>query len=452
VDDKDLLPEDWNTWSLEQKNRYIYELKYRWEYWARANQLPPSAQAPNWDIWFLTAGRGFGKTRAGSEFVRSVMETTPGCQVGIIGQTIGAARDVCMEDPKSGLLACTPPDLIEKYNRSLGQLHFKNGSRARLFGATDPERLRGFQSHYLWMDEMCAFEKAEETFDMAMMGLRLGDHPRLVITSTPKPMPLIVDLVTRAREEPDKVVLTTGSTFDNSANLPDAFINQLKAKYEGTRLGRQELYAEIIMDEEQALWKRPTIDASRIDPLDWIPSILARVVIGIDPSMSVTTKRKTETGIVVAGLGSDGHAYVLEDASMLRPSPDEWAKKAVHLYNKYNANRIVAEVNQGYDLITHTIHTVDDKVPVKKVYASKAKQPRAEPIAALHEQGRIHFVGNHDSLEDQLVSWVPGQQSPDRLDAFVWAMTDLMLGGGMSEVFSPNQIAKRLPGVVSARR
>jgi phage terminase large subunit-like protein len=449
-DSIDALPEGWDEWTIEQKHSYIETIKYSWTNWARKEQLPPDDIAPDWDIWFLLAGRGFGKTRVGAEFVREQMENMPGCRVGIVGQTIGSARDVCIEGAGSGLLAITPPDLIEKYNRSLGQVHFKNGSRAQTFGGSDPERLRGFQSHFLWMDELCAFDHAEETYDMAIMGLRLGKHPRMVITSTPKPSKLIVELVQRGREEPDKVVLVSGSTFDNAANLPEATIKALKARYEGTRLGRQELYAEILLEDEEALWDRGVLDDTRIDPKDWDAAHMAvRVVIGIDPSMSVTTKRATETGMVVCALGVDGHAYVLEDASMLRPSPDAWARRAVELYHKHSANRIVAEVNQGYDLVSHTVATVDDKVALKKVYAAKAKAPRADPIAALHQQGRIHIVGSMPGLEDQLVSWVPGKPSPDRLDAFVWAMTDLMLGGGMAEVFTAADTKIRLPGIVS---
>lgn len=436
------LPADWDEWDINAKNAFVTNIKYNWSYWARPDQRPP--EDDEWDIWFLSAGRGFGKTRTGAEFIRDRMENIPGCRIGIIGQTTGAARDVCVEG-ESGLINVTPPELIHKYNRSLGQVHFKNGSMAFTFSGSDPEKLRGFQSHYLWLDELCAFQYADATFDMGVMGLRLGKHPRMVITSTPKPSKLIVELVNRSREEPDKVRLTTGSTFANSANLPQSTLDSLRARYEGTTMGRQELYAEIILDDPDALWSRAIIDASRVDKLD--DAKIVKVIIGVDPSMSQTTKRSTETGIVVGALGIDGHAYILEDASMLRPSPDDWANRIVDKYNQYRANRVVAEVNQGYDLVVHTIHTVDDTVPVKKVYASRAKQPRAEPIAALHEQKRIHFVGNLPGLEDQLTSWVPGNQSPDRLDAFVWCMTELMLGGGMSEFFSPSA-AGSLPKIV----
>jgi phage terminase large subunit-like protein len=371
----------------------------------------------------------------------------PECRVGIVGQTIGAVRDICVEG-ESGLLAVINPKLIHKYNRSLGQLRLKNGSAAFTFSGGDPEKLRGFQSHYLWFDELCAFTEPEATYDMGLMGLRLGRNPRMIITTTPKPTPLIVEMVNRSRTEPDRVRITTGSTFDNAANLPDSTLSALRARYEGTTLGRQELYAELILEEPGSLWKRTLIDANRVSESDVRVEDMVEIVIGVDPNMSQNTDRATECGIVVVGRGRDGHGYLLHDGSMLRPSPDAWASKVVSLYHEYKANQVVAEVNQGYDLVVHTIHTVDDKVPVKKVYSARGKSLRAEPIAALSEQGRVHHVGRgFDALEDQMVQWLPGSPSPDRLDAYVHGFTKLLLGGGIAEFFTPTNLP-RLPSTI----
>lgn len=439
------LPEEFDLWSLERKRQFLSEIKYNWKYWARPEQIAPVDD--DWDIWALLAGRGFGKTRTGAEYIKDVMQETPNIRVGIIGQTIAAVRDVCVEG-ESGLLAVLPQDIIHKYNRSLGQLILKNGSRAHSFSGTDPEKLRGFQSHYLWMDELAAWQYEQATFDMALMGLRLGRHPRIVITTTPKPSPLVVDLVNRAKSEPDKVRITTGSTFDNAANLPDSQLAALRARYEGTTLGRQELYAELILDDPNALWSRSLIDGTRVPEHTVHPGAMTEIVVAIDPSMSALGERDSETGIVVAGRGQDGHCYIFEDASLLRPSPDTWARHAINLYKKYQANKIVAEVNQGYDLVTNLLNTTDDKVPVKKVYATRGgKFLRAEPIAALYEQGRVHHVGLFPELEDQMTQWIPGKPSPDRLDAMVWAVTQLMLGGGLAEFHSPSGLP-RLPGLI----
>lgn len=442
------LPPDFDSWSFEAKQQFLSELKYNWKFWARPEQIAPDD--PDWDIWVLLAGRGFGKTRTGAEYIKDVMMATPNIRVGIIGQTIAAVRDVCMEG-ESGLLAVMPTDALGKsgkYNRSLGQLRLQNGSMAFSFSGTDPEKLRGFQSHYLWMDELAAWQYEQATFDMALMGLRLGLHPRIVITTTPKPSPLVVDLVNRSRKEPDKVRITTGSTFDNAANLPDSQLAALRARYEGTTLGRQELYAELILDDPNALWKRELIEKCRLPEFSVKVKDLAEIVVAIDPSMSALGERDSETGIIVAGRGIDGHCYIMEDATLLRPSPDTWAREAVKQYTKWQANKIVAEVNQGYDLVEHTIRTADDKVPIKKVYATRGgKFLRAEPIAALYEQGRVHHVGLFTKLEDQMTQWIPGKPSPDRLDAMVWAVTQLMLGGGLAEFHSPSGLPS-LPRIV----
>lgn len=385
-------------------------------------------------------------TRTGAEYIKERLLAEPGIRVGVIGQTIGAARDICIEG-ESGLLAVINPELVAKWNRSLGQLRLKNGSQVSTFSGGDPEKLRGFQSHYLWLDELCAFQEASATYDMALMGMRLGRNPRMVITTTPKPTPLIIELVNRSRAEPDRVRMTAGSTFDNAANLAESTLNSLRARYEGTTMGRQELYAELILEEPGALWKRANVDMDRLDAESVKLEDMAEIVVGVDPNMSQATERPTECGIIVAGRGRDGKGYLLHDGSLLRPSPDAWATQVVNLYHRFHANQVVAEVNQGYDLVTHTIHTVDPRVPVKKVYSVRGKSLRAEPIAAYAEQHRIHHVGTYDTLEDQMVQWVPGNPSPDRLDAYVHAFTKLLLGGGLAEFFTADALP-RLPGVI----
>jgi phage terminase large subunit-like protein len=281
---------------------------------------------------------------------------------------------------------------------------------------------------------------AQEVWDMMLMGLRLGDHPRIIITTTPKPSPLIVELVKRAQEGDVRVKLVTGSTFDNSANLPESALDALKARYEGTTLGRQELYAELILDSPGALWSREAIEVNRVTT-ETAPD-MSRIVVAVDPAMSAKGDRVAETGIVVAGVGTDGHGYVLEDATMEGATPDQWANRAVNLYHQWMADRIVYERNQGGDLIRHTFQTIDDRLPLKAVVASKGKAIRAEPVSALYEQGRVHHVGTFPQLEDQMTFWAPSEgnnrtNSPDRIDALVWAFTELMLHGGGGDVSVP---------------
>lgn len=448
------LPEGYSEWPLEQKQAFNRNLRYNWALWARPTQLLPDLDHP-WEVWMILSGRGWGKTRTGAEAIKQLMIDNPGCRIGIIGMTAGAVRDTCYEG-ESGLVNVMPPEMLDKskggkYNRSLGQLTLSNGSMAFSFSGADPEKLRGFQSHFLWMDELCAFQYAQETWDMARFGLRLGTKPRIIITTTPKPSPLIVELVRRGTEEPDNVILTTGSTFDNAANLPASTLDELRKRYEGTSMGRQELYAELILDDPGALWKRELIEELRVSVHDFDLRKMVKIVVAIDPSMSAVTERDSETGIIVAGLGENGHGYIIEDCSALRPSPDTWSKLAIAKYHQYAANRIVAEVNQGYDLVTNLLNTQDETVPVKKVYATRGgKFLRAEPIAALYEQKRVHHVGLHAKLEDQMTQWIPGKPSPDRLDAMVWAITDLMLGGGVAEFFNPTKLP-RLPSTLSRK-
>lgn len=387
---------------------------YDWQIWARPDQLTPPG---DWRIWLILAGRGWGKTKTGAEDVKAYGLRYPRSRIGIVAPTFADARDTCVEG-ESGLLSCLPPGSVDKWVRSLGELVLTNGTRYKVFSADEPERLRGPQHHRMWFDEIAAWKYAQETYDMALFGLRLGMNPQAVLTTTPRPIRLLLDLLARAGRD---VHVTRGSTYDNADNLAPAFLAQIVSRYAGTRLGRQELLAEILDDTPGALWKREQLEALRVTK----HPDLSRIVVGIDPAVT-SAEGSDETGIIGAGLGTDDGGYVLEDAS-LRGTPHQWATAAVTLYHRLKADRIVAEANQGGEMVEHTIHTVDPNVPVTLVHASRGKLTRAEPVAALYEQSRVHHVGTFPALEDQQCTWTQGDASPDRLDALVWALTDLML-------------------------
>jgi phage terminase large subunit-like protein len=317
------------------------------------------------------------------------------------------------------LLKCIPPSNITAWNRSLGELILNNGTRYKIFPACEPERLRGPQHHRAWCDELGSWQYPE-TWDMLQFGLRLGNDPRTVITTTPRPTKLIRDII-----KDQKTLLTRGSTFDNAKNLAAPFLQTVLNKYQGTRLGRQELYAELLEDTPGALWTLKLLDETRVRNA---PE-LRRIVVAVDPTVGSGDADCDECGVVVCGLGADGQGYVLEDCS-LRDSPDGWAKAAVAAYHRWGADRIIAETNQGGEMVKLTLRTVDARIPFTAVRASRGKIARAEPVAALSEQKKIHLVGSFGPLENQLTTFVPATdaQSPDRLDAFVWGFTHLMLG------------------------
>lgn len=404
----------WEKLSLSQQ--LALGARAKWISEARPNQLTPIG---SWAVWLMLAGRGFGKTRAGAEDVAWYANRTPGSRTAIIAPTYSDARDTCVEG-ESGLLSILPKQCIDTWNRSMGELVLHNESRFKLFGAEEPDRLRGPQHHRAWCDELGAWRYAE-TWDQMLFGLRLGIDPRAIVTTTPKPTKLIKEL---ARNK--KTIVTRGSTFDNAKNLAPAALAQLKAKYEGTRLGRQELEAEILEQSEGALWNLDVIERSRVK----IAPQMRRVVVAIDPA--ITSKAESNlTGIVATGLGIDGRGYVLADVTG-QYSPDQWASKAVDLYRSVGADRFVAEGNQGGEMVRHTITSVWRNAPVTIVHASRGKQARAEPVAALYEQNKISHVGFFPDLEAQMCSWEPlahpPMPSPDRLDSMVWGFTDLMLG------------------------
>jgi len=385
--------------------------QYRWTIQARPAQLAPEG---DWTTWLIKAGRGFGKTRAGAEIVRQWKDQMPIFH--FIGATAGDARDIMIEGP-AGILACSPPWDMPKYEPSKRKVTWKNGARALIFTADEPDRLRGPQCHAAWCDEIAAWRYAEESWDNMMMGLRLGTHPRVIATTTPRPTKMI-----RALIKDPSVFVTSGTTYENRANLAPSFFETIIRKYEGTRLGRQELNAEMLEDIEGALWSLAMIDQARVK----VAPELVRMAIAIDPAVT-STKESDETGIIVGGKSSDDHFYILEDLSGIY-TPQNWASLALSAYDKWKADRIIAEVNNGGDLVETVIRNINKNVSYEKVNASRGKIRRAEPIEALYEQGRVHHVGSFPKLEDQMTTYTgdPREPSPDRMDALVWLCTFLM--------------------------
>jgi predicted phage terminase large subunit-like protein len=361
----------------------------------------------------ILAGRGFGKTRACAEDVKAFALQNAGSRIAIVAPTAADARDTCVEG-ESGLLSILPRSAVATYNRSLGELILTNGSRFKLFSAEEPERLRGPQHHRAWADELASWKQQQAAWDMLQFGLRLGRRPQTIVGTTPKPSKLLKQLLASA-----DTVVTRGSTYDNRENLAASFYDSIVARYEGTRLGRQEIYAEVLDDVEGALWQSSWIDDHRVAAA---PE-LRRVVVAIDPAVTANAD-SNQTGISVAGQGHDGDFYVLHSAGY-RLSPQGWASRAVELYQQHRADRLIAERNQGGDLVAATIKTVAPSIAVKTVHASKGKTVRAEPVAALYEQGRVHHVGVMKALEDQLLTFPVANENDDQLDSLVYAITEL---------------------------
>ena len=388
----------------------LEDLKHSWDFLARPTQLPPGG---DWRIWLIMAGRGWGKTRCGAEWVRSKVESGESRRIGLVGRTAADVRDVMVEGP-SGLVAVASPDMKPKYEPSKRRLVWPNGAVATMFSADQPKLLRGPQFDLGWCDELAAWNYTE-SFDQMMFGLRLGNDPRCIVTTTPRPVPVIRKLMAST-----STIVTKGTTYENRSNLAPQFFEEIIQRYEGTALGRQELYAEVIDEMPGALWTRELLEVCR-NPIQ--PEYV-RVVVAVDPSVEGT---KNETGIVVCAQGEDGKGYVLADRSTMG-SPDHWARKVVQTYHEFQADRIVAEVNQGGEMVERVLRTVDEDIPYKKVRASKGKIARAEPVAAFYEQGKVFHVEHFGKLEDQMCSYVPGDtKSPDRLDALVWGLSEIML-------------------------
>ncbi len=381
-------------------------LRYLWHVHARENQLPPPG---DWLTWLVMAGRGYGKTRTGAEWVRMRVESGEAQRIALVGRTPADARDVMVEG-ESGILSVFPPNLKPDYEPSKRRITFYTGAVATVYSSENPDQLRGPQQDTAWVDELGTF-KHQEAFDNLQLGLRLG-NPRQIVTTTPRPVRVLRDLL----EETDAVV-TRGTSYENRANLAPAFYRQVIARYEGTRRGQQEIEGLLLDEVPGALWTREMIRYAA-------PPEMRRVVVGVDPSIS-DGEDAAECGIVVAGEGVDGQFYVLADCS-LRGSPARWGRAVVDAWLDYGADRVVAEENQGGKMVELTLRTIEADIPYRGVHASVGKQARAEPVSALYEQGRVFHATPFTELEDQLCNWVPGEgESPDRLDAMVWALTEL---------------------------
>lgn len=406
----------------------LASLPWLFEYWALPHQREPMG---DWTTWVVLGGRGAGKTRAGAEWVRAQVEgagrsDTGQCRrVALVGETIEQVREV-MVLGDSGILACTPPDRRPEWQSSRKVLVWPNGAEAWAMSASNPEALRGPQFDCAWVDELAKWKHARDTWDMLQFTLRLGENPRQIVTTTPRNVKVLREVL-----EAEDTVVTTAPTSANAVNLAASFLNKVHADYAGTRLGRQELQGELLTDVEGALWSHTLIDKTRrrrrVD--------MDRIVVAVDPP--VTSGASSDAcGIVVAGVQMQGppqdwRAYVLADESLDQASPDAWARAAAKAYSKWGADRVVAEVNQGGEMVETILRQHDPMIPFRPVHAARGKIARAEPVAALYEQGRVSHVGSFTVLEDQMCEMAQGgfrgTGSPDRVDALVWALTDLMI-------------------------
>lgn len=387
-----------------------------WCIWARPEQLPPPW---HWQVWMMMAGRGFGKTRAGAEWVHHVAQN-PLARIALVAATEDEARHVMVEGP-SGILSCGAIDTMPAWEASRGQLRWANGARALIYSAANPESMRGPEHSHAWCDEIAKWPKGQAAWDNLRMGLRQGRRPQMVVTTTPRPTALMRRILAM-----DGLALTRGRTVDN-VHLPEPYQREIMATYAGTRLGRQELDGELIEELEGALWTRDVIEGCRVQT---VPP-LRRIVIGVDPPAKAGGDA---CGIVVVGLGADDCAYVIEDASVRGKSPEGWAAVVADAAHRHGADRVVAEANNGGDMVASVLRAADTGLPVKLVHASRGKVARAEPVAVLYEAGRVKHIGAFPELEDELCGLISGGgyegpgRSPDRADALVWAVTELMLG------------------------
>lgn len=368
---------------------------------------------PDVNIWLILAGRGYGKTRTGAETARWLNDYAGYKNGLIVGRTAGDVRDTMIQGV-SGLMSVYPPWNQPVYEPSKRLITFPTGGIAILRSADEPDQMRGPNTDWVWGDEIAAW-RYTDAYDQIQFGNRIGEKPLQFYTTTPRPTPLIREMANSSN-----VITRRGSMFENIDNLAPSAVRELLKKYEGTRLGRQELYAEILDDTPGALWKRITLERAYTTT---IPE-MKRIVVAVDPAIT-SGDESNETGIIVCGLGADGRGYILDDLS-LRGSPDEWARKAVFAFDQWQANTIVAEDNQGGEMVEYTLKTIDKRVPVKRVRAKRGKYLRAEPIAALYEQGKVKHYGIFATLEDQMCTWVTGEDSPDHLDAAVHGLSELM--------------------------
>lgn len=426
-------PEERRKYAEQLPDALFKEMAERpWWLMSRPEQQSPPG---DWVIWLILSGRGWGKTRTGAEWLWQQIKDhakspdgTP-TEWAIVAPTYRDVRDTCVEGP-SGILRVIPREALRYWNRSTGTILFTNGVRVHCFGADNRDAGRGKNLAGAWLDEFAMWPYPADTWTEGLApALRIGAKPRVVVTTTPKPLKILRDWINRTD---GSVYVTRGATFDNAANLSKAALEELQARYTGTRIGRQELYGEILDNIDGALWTEDTIERSRvINP----PDHLTRIVVGVDPAVT-NTEDSDETGIIVAGKDARSEGWVLADYTM-RGTPLEWATRAVEAYRLHNADAIVVEVNNGGDMIPNLIAQVDAFIPVREVRATRGKKVRAEPIAAFYEQGRVHHVGRYTKLEEQMTTWTPDSpNSPDRLDALVWAMTDLLDGSPLTGYLS----------------
>jgi phage terminase large subunit-like protein len=411
----------------------LVALRYEWDFWARPSQLAPPG---DWTYWLALAGRGWGKTRVGAEWVRKIAEEgkVGGGRIHLIAATNFDLRNTMVEG-ESGILSVCPPWFKAEYQSSKNRVVFPNGAQAILFSAEEPDRLRGPQCGAFWADELAAWKNMDETWSNLQFGFRLGRHPQGIITTTPRPLQLIRNLVEMGKT--GKATITRGSTYDNKANLAPAFFETIITAYEGTRLGRQELDGEVLEDNPNALFRPEWFERSRLENA---PGDLEKIAVAIDPQVKEDIT-SDEAGIVAGGKKDvDGvtHYYIIADDSFQPETVDAWGRQAVRSYFAYQADVVVAEVNNGGALVTKNIHAVNPNIPVVEVTATRGKTKRAEPVATLFEQGRIHLCGKFPKLETQCFEWDPTlppkqQKSPDRMDAMVWLIAHLsgMKGKGM---------------------
>ena len=398
------------------------KVRFQWPLWARPSQMEPDDP---WRIWLLLAGRGFGKTRTGAEWVRARVESGLSSRIALVARTPHEVRDIMIQGD-SGILNVCPPWNMPAWESSKRRLTWPNGAMAFAFSSYEPDQLRGPQFDAAWCDELASWQYPQFTWDNLAFGLRLGHDPKCVVTTTPKPIELLRELTTRKDVE-----ITTGSSYDNKRNLPPGFIDSIATRYDGTNTGLQEIYAQLLREADGALWKREWIDGHRLESA---PEDIYMKTVAIDPAVTFNPGRSDETGIIVAGI-SDGayrsdhekRYWVLEDASGIM-TPDAWARRAVELAHKHNAEFITGETNQGGALIETVLRHAPGGADIrfKGVHATQGKRARAEPVAAIYEQGRAHHVGQFTQLEDQMCAWTPrSSNSPDRMDALVWAINGL---------------------------
>jgi phage terminase large subunit-like protein len=398
---------------------------------ARSDQRPPE-MSEDWLVWLLMSGRGAGKTRTGSEYTHRITKIAP--RIALVAATGADVRDTLVEG-ESGIIATSPPGNAPTWEPSKRRLTWPNGAIGTTFSAEEPDRLRGPQFHFAWLDEPAHYPSIDEVWSNLLLGLRLGRAPRVVCTTTPRPTPWIKALV----DDPLTRV-SRASTYANLDNLAETFKRTVLSRYEGTRLGRQELYGDILADVEGALWTWPLIEDNRVPEAP----AMDRIVVAVDPAGS-TRKTADETGIVVVGRAGN-QAYVLADASG-QLSPQAWTRRAINLYQEYSADAIVAEKNYGGDMVAALLRQQDENANVRTVQSRRGKAIRAEPIVGMYEQGRVHHVGVLTGLEEQLVGWVPGaSDSPDRLDALVHGLTDVMGKGGVAQIASPTRLRLMVGG------